>query len=44
VGRLVCDAVARRPPLSLSAQRAGVIDGGRPYVVPLNFARDGDEL
>lgn len=22
----------------------GMVDGGRPYVVPLNFAREGDEL
>lgn len=22
----------------------GLVDGGRPYVVPLNFARDGDAL
>jgi nitroimidazol reductase NimA-like FMN-containing flavoprotein (pyridoxamine 5'-phosphate oxidase superfamily) len=24
--------------------RLGVLDGERPYVVPLNFARDGDDL
>ena len=24
--------------------RLGLVDDGRPYVVPLNFARDGDEL
>ena len=24
--------------------RLGVLDGGRPYVVPLNFAREGDDL
>jgi len=22
----------------------GMVDDGRPYVVPLNFAREGDEL
>ena len=24
--------------------RLGMLDGGRPYVVPLNFAREGDDL
>jgi uncharacterized protein len=24
--------------------RLGLVDNGRPYVVPLNFARDGDEI
>jgi len=24
--------------------RLGMIDGERPYVVPLNFAREGEEL
>ena len=24
--------------------RLGLVDEGRPYVVPLNFARDGDEI
>jgi len=27
-----------------SVLRLGLIDGSRPYVVPLNFGRDGDEL
>ena len=26
------------------AMRLGLLDGGRPYVVPLNFAREGDDL
>ena len=24
--------------------RVGLIDGDRPYVVPMNFGRDGDDL
>jgi hypothetical protein len=27
-----------------TVMRLGMLDGGRPYVVPLNFAREGDDL